>query len=159
MADSIFPYHYGYQYELTVTTAAGALSISRYTEFNVDETPVKKDNNVCKSRDDESGFIRKKLKLTFKGLRGLTNTYSSLPPVMERVTAVTVVLLDEDGTPVADNPDFGPIVFNSETNPAGYKNLAVTEKRGKQDDGAGDFELVIESGVANAKVTEVDEGG
>lgn len=150
MAVTELPRIFGPNTRLIITTAAGAIAMAMFNEISLDETPDTKDADVAASRDKLKGFTKDKAKLTCKSLRGLNLCYSDLPAQRQRVTGIEFQTLDEDGAVIADAEDF-PNLIRSADNPGGYILWAVTEKKGKQDDGPGDVELVLESGIVNAR--------
>lgn len=146
---STLPRILGPNTRLTLTTGAGDISMSQYTKIAIEEPPVKKEADVAASRDGLEVFTKRKCKITCTSLRGLNKCYSDLPFAEQRITNIKFETLDEDGEVIADAKDL-PNVIRAADNPRGYVLWAVTEKRGNQEEGAGDVELVLESGQMNA---------
>src|SRR5690606_23427038 len=108
---STLPVILGPNIQLTLTTDAGDISISRHQEITIEETPGTKEINVAASWDDEEVFRRRKAKVTIKGLRGLNNCYSDLPAERVRITGIEFKLVDEDGTAIAGESDLPNLVY------------------------------------------------
>lgn len=136
--------------QVKLTTGGGDVSVSLYTEASIEEMPTTKEANVAGSGDDESVFTKRKAKLTLKGLRGLNNCYEDLPKSQQRITGITFTLVDEDGEEI-EGDDLPDLIYDATTNPDGFRNWAVTNKKGSQKEEAGDFELEITSGMLNAR--------
>lgn len=147
---SELPVILGYNLRVVLTTGAGDISMSTIQEVSLEEAPTNKEINIMASPDDEKVFLKNKAKVTLKGLRYLDKCYSDLPAAKQRITNIKFAYVDEDGEALADTQDL-PNLIRSAQNPGGYINWAVSEKRGKQEEGAGDFEMVLESGYRNAR--------
>jgi hypothetical protein len=141
----------GHNLYVEIVTAAGSISLNEFTQVDVDESLIKEASNVGQSQHEEEVVKRKKLTLTFKGLRrpASAEAYSDLPKTWRRVTDINFTYKDESAAALTGTEDLPDFVYNATTNADGYKLLAVTSKKASQTDGEGTYELVIESGIKN----------
>ena len=133
----------GWNLQITLTTGAGSISLALLDDYNLDETPTKKGVNVCASVEEEEMFTKKKLKLSLKGMRGLSNCYSDLPAERQRITGIEFTYVDEDGTPIEGDDLPNDLATK-------YTNIAVTSKKASGGVDEQKWDLEIENGQVNA---------